>query len=149
MDNAGQSKGGRLAIDYPLLPNNWHNFELLLQASAAYYDSDYEPLEPPHQNNLWVFAVTPVVRYHFTPDGTINPFFEFGSGPGYLSTIYYENRNLGLHFTFQNMLGAGASFGQGHQWSAELQILHYSNAGISTHNRGFTSPVFLSIGYQL
>ena len=148
MDNAGQSTGGRLALDDHFLPNYWHDFELFLQASTAYYDSSYTPLQPPHRDNLWVFALAPVIRYHIAPEAAVDPFVDLSSGPGYLSAIYYENRNLGLHFTVQNMMGMGATFGQEHQWAAELQIFHYSNAGMSDHNRGFTSPVFMSMSYQ-
>ena len=148
MDNAGQSTGKRLTVDDHLFPDNWHNFELFLQGSAAYYTSNYQPLRSTYGDNLWIFSLAPVVRYHIATQASIDPFFELSSGPGYLSSIHYENRNFGIHFTFQNMAGAGATFGQNHQWAAELQILHYSNAGLSVHNRGFTSPVFLSMSYQ-
>lgn len=148
MDNAGQSKGGRLSLDDHFLSKYWYNFELFLQGSSAYYHSDYAPLKESYSDNLWIFALAPVIRYHFTAEGSIDPFIDLSSGPGYLSTIHYENRNLGIHFTVQNMMGIGAAFGQEHQWTAEMQIFHYSNAGISDHNRGFTSPVFMSMSYQ-
>ncbi|MES2203869.1 MAG: acyloxyacyl hydrolase [Pseudomonadota bacterium] len=148
MDNAGQSKGGRLTLDDHLFPEYWHHFELFLQASTAYYMSDYQPLKSTFDDNLWVFAIAPVVRYHVATENSLDPFIELSSGPGYLSTIHYENRNFGIHFTVQSMFGMGATFGETHQWAAELQILHYSNAGLSVHNRGFTSPVFMSMSYQ-
>lgn len=148
MDNAGQSIGARLTADDHFLPTYWHNFELFLQGSTAYYNSDYGPLNATYTDNLWVFALAPVIRYHFASAGIFDPYIDLSSGPGYLSTIHYENRNLGVHFTMQSMLGMGAEFGQEHQWATGLQIIHYSNAGVSDHNRGFTSPVFMAISYQ-
>ncbi len=148
LDNASQAQGIRLTLDDHFLPNQWRHFELFLQASTAYYQSNYEPLEPPHGDNLWVFTLAPVVRYHFAPQTSIDPFMDFSSGPGYLSTIYYENRNLGLHFTLQNMLGIGASFGENHRFALEAAMFHYSNAGMSDHNRGLTSPLTISMSYM-
>ena len=149
LDNASQAQGIRVTLDDHLLSDHqWHNFELFLQASTAYYQSDYEPLEPPHGDNLWVFTLAPVIRYHFLPQASIDPFMDFSSGPGYLSTIYYENRNLGLHFTLQNMVGIGASFGEDHRFALEASMFHYSNAGMSDHNRGLTSPLTISMSYM-
>lgn len=148
VDNANKAKGLRLTFDDYLLPNQWHHFQLFLQASTVFYHSSYEPLTAPHTDNLWVFALAPVIRYHFSPQASVDPFIDMSSGPGYLSAIYYENRNLGIHFTVQNMLGVGVAFGEEHQFAAALQFFHYSNAGISDHNRGLTAPTILSMTYQ-
>jgi hypothetical protein len=149
IDNASQAHGVQLTLDDYVPAKQWHHFQLFFQGSAAYYHSTYEPLKSDHGDNLWVFAIAPVIRYHFLPQATVDPFIDISSGPGYLSTIYYENRNLGLHFTFQDMVGIGTTFGTERNFAAEIRIIHYSNAGISDHNRGLTVPLILSLTYQL
>lgn len=148
MDNTEQVDGVRATFAYSQENFWWHNFQLLFEGSTAYYHSTYGPLEESFSDNLWVFAAAPVIRYHFLPEHKIDLYADLSSGPGYLSTTRFESRNLGIHYTFQDMAGIGALFGEAHEYSASVRIIHYSNGGLSEHNRGFTIPVIASFAYN-
>ena len=149
MDNTDQIDGGRATLGYSKDRWWWHDLQLLFEGSVTYYHSDYEPLDENYKDNLWVFAAAPTVRYHVLPQRAVDLFFDISVGPAYLSTTRFESRNLGIHYTFQDMLGAGVLWGERHQYSVALRIVHYSNACIDNNNRGFTIPVILSLGYEL
>jgi len=148
IENAHLTSGARGTFDDYFSAKKWYHLQVFAQASAAYYGSSYTPLRSEYDDNLWVYAIAPVVRYHVSPNTAVDPFIDLSSGPGYLSTIHYENRNLGIHFTFQDMAAIGALFGEDHRFAAMIQMVHYSNAGISSHNRGLSLPLVLSASYQ-
>ena len=148
IDNTDQVDGFRATFSYTQENFWWHNFQLLFESSAAYYHSTDAPLEDNYSDNLWVFAAAPVFRYHFLPGHAVDLYADISAGPGYLSTTRFESRNLGMHYTFQDMAGIGTLFGKTHQYSAGVRIIHYSNGGLSEHNRGFTIPVIAAFSYS-
>lgn len=146
-DNTDQVDGVRATFAYSQENFWWHNLQLLFEGSAAYYNSTYGPLEENYSDELWVFAVAPVFRYHFLPEHQVDLYADISAGPGYLSNTRFESRNLGIHYTFQDMAGIGALFGKEHEYSVSVRIIHYSNGGLSEHNRGFTIPVIAAFSY--
>lgn len=148
IDNTGEIDGFRLTSGY--YPENfwWRNFQLFFQGNFAFFHSTFSPLADGFKDNLWIVSVVPIFRYHFFPEKKVDVFFDVSAGPGYLSTTRFENRNLGIHYTFQDMLGIGVLFGDQHRYSAGLRVVHYSNASISEQNRGFTIPVIASFSYN-
>lgn len=148
LENTHQTQGTRLAVDYYWQEPTPANWQIFIQGSAAFYHSEYQPLKPGYADNLQIFAIAPVLRYSILSSTYINPFIEISVGPGYLSNKHYENRNFGMYFTWQDVLGVGATFGKKTQYAVELQIIHYSNAGLNTNNSGLTTPVLLSVSYN-
>jgi hypothetical protein len=59
-----------------------------------------------------------------------------------------ENRNLGIHFSFQDRMGLGALLGGSEKFSLGVHAVHYSNSHLSAHNSGISIPLVLDIGYR-
>jgi lipid A 3-O-deacylase len=59
-----------------------------------------------------------------------------------------DDRNLGIHFAFQDRFGIGAFLGASDNISLGVHAVHYSNAHLSIHNSGITIPLVLDIGYR-
>jgi hypothetical protein len=97
---------------------------------------------------LNIYSAAPVLRYYIKKMRYFSPYIEGSIGVGYLNRTQFGNRNLGMHFTFQDELGIGAVAGEAAGFYGTISILHYSNAGLSAHNSGITVPVMLTLGYQ-
>lgn len=141
-DSAGVY-GARVAARY--LPDDWRwqKVDIFMSGSLAYWrTSNNAP-----NKNITIAAVAPVLRYYVWAQQTYQPFIEGSVGAAYFSRLKFNNRDLGIHFTFQDMLGFGATFGSQKRWSASLRIMHYSNAGIAKSNGGLTVPMVFSVGY--
>ena len=96
--------------------------------------------------NIYSFA--PVIRYTFRRHGPILPYLELSLGIAYLNHTRLDDRNLGIHFSFQDRMGLGILIGATEQLSAGIHAVHYSNAHLSEHNSGITVPLVLDIGYR-
>jgi len=101
-----------------------------------------------HNSTITIYSLAPIFRYTFKRTGFILPYFEVSIGLAYLNHTRIENRNLGIHFAFQDRVGLGALFGASEKLSIGLHAIHYSNARLSGHNSGLTMPVVLDIGYR-
>ena len=97
---------------------------------------------------LNIYSVAPVLRYYIKKWTYFSPYVEASIGPGYLSRTQFANRNLGMHFTFQDEAGVGAVIGKEAGFYATASVLHYSNAHLSAHNSGITVPLMITVGYQ-
>jgi lipid A 3-O-deacylase len=98
--------------------------------------------------SLNIFAVAPVVRYFFTKSTYIDPYAEASIGLSYLSRTHFDDRNLGMHFAFQDELGLGAVLGKEKRLTIGLSALHYSNGSLCAMNAGITMPLMLNVGYK-
>ncbi len=96
-----------------------------------------------------IFAIAPVIRYIITKTTYFTPYLEASIGASYLSSTRFDDRNLGIHYAFQDELGVGAKFGKSQRFFATLSALHYSNGSMSAYNAGITVPLILNVGYQL
>lgn len=133
-------------IAYTMQPDSWQwgNFALLLNFSYGhYFTNDYSS-----NSVLNTYAIAPVIRWYFATNSIATPFLTGSVGPAYLSNTRIGDRDLGVHYSFQDQLGLGLAYGKSKQFYTTLQFLHYSNAGISQHNNGMTLPVYLTLGYQ-
>jgi lipid A 3-O-deacylase len=95
-----------------------------------------------------IYSIAPVVRYSFKQKGLVQPFLELSVGLSYLNHTRLENRNLGIHFAFQDRIGGGMLFGNTEKLLLGLHAVHYSNAHLSSHNSGITVPLVLDVGYR-
>jgi hypothetical protein len=98
--------------------------------------------------SLNIYAIAPVVRYYFTKTTFIDPYAEASIGLSYLTRTHFDDRNLGLHFAFQDELGVGAVLGREKRLNIGLSALHYSNGSMASMNAGITMPVMLNVGYK-
>jgi hypothetical protein len=99
-------------------------------------------------SNLNIYSIAPVLRYYFVNSDLFSPFFDISIGPAYLTKTHIADRNLGMHFAFQDQVGLGASFGRGKHFTASLTALHYSNGSMSAMNAGITVPIMLNLSYR-
>ena len=68
------------------------------------------------------------------------------AGPTYLTRSVIDERDTGARFTFQDLMGVGASFGRARRMNAEIGIKHYSNGNIFTRNAAIKVPLTLTLG---
>ena len=111
----------------------WRQFNLYFDVLGAHYWVT-GPSTTYHDINI--LAVSPVVRYVFKEHFRVTPFLEFSIGPSYLSNTRFANRNLGMHFSFQDRGGVGILMGQRQQFALSAHIVHYSNGSLSSNNSG-------------
>lgn len=97
--------------------------------------------------NLHTVTIAPVLRLIPNRDWRVWPYLEGSVGVSYLSDKMFEDRDLGSQFSFKDLVGVGAAFGSRHQYNLSWQLVHYSNAGISSQNSGFTVPLIITFGY--
>ena len=136
--------GYQLMFNYDPDKFKWRKFNVYFDAGISHFGvSDY------HQHrNINIYSIAPVVRYTFKPRGPFLPYLEFSIGLSYLSQTRLANRNLGMHFAFQDRMGIGTLLGASKQLSIGMHAVHYSNAHLANHNGGITIPLVLDIGYQ-
>lgn len=122
----------------------WNNLNVYISGRFGHWWADGAPVF----RSLNIYSVAPVLRYYFVKKRYFSPFVELSVGPGYMTRTQFGNRNLGMHFTFQDELGIGVVAGKEAGFYGTVSILHYSNAHLSAHNSGITVPVMLTLGYQ-
>lgn len=133
-------------IAYTMQPDAWQwgNLDLLLNFSYGHWSTN----DFTSNSSLNVYAIAPFIRWYFMDNNIATPFLTGSVGPSYLSNTQIGDRNLGIHFSFQDQFGAGLAFGAKRNFYTTLQFLHYSNARIANNNNGMTIPVYLTLGYQ-
>lgn len=136
--------GYQLMLNYDPQRFKWRQFNV-------YFDGGFSHFwitSTPYYTNLNIYSVAPVIRYTFKRRGPLLPYLELSIGLSYLNHTRLDNRNLGIHFAFQDRMGIGAFLGASDQVSIGLHAVHYSNAHLSEHNSGITVPLVLDIGYR-
>lgn len=119
---------------------------------SLYFDGGFSHFwvtNTPHHSTLNIYSVAPVLRYTMPEYLPVCPYIEASIGLAYLNHTRLDNRNLGIHFAFQDRLGVGVRFGETKQLSVGFHIAHYSNAHFSGHNSGFTLPAVFDVGIRL
>ncbi len=117
----------------------------------VYFDGGFSHFwitNTPYYTTVNIYSIAPVVRYTFRRRGPLFPYLELSIGVAYLNHTHIDNRNLGIHFAFQDRLGIGALVGSSKRLSLGIHAVHYSNARLSGHNSGITVPLELDIGYR-
>lgn len=140
-------------------PENLHGYQLMLeydpdllkwQCFDIYFDGGFSHFwvnHWPHYQSINIYSIAPVARYRFKKYQWFTPYLELSIGLAYLNRTRIEKRNLGIHFAFQDRIGAGVLLLHD-QLSLGIEALHYSNAHLSEHNSGITIPLVLDISYH-
>jgi len=123
----------------------WKKFDVYFAASAGHWWSEGAK----KHRSLNIYAVAPVLRFYLAKTHYFDPYVELSIGPSYLTKTRFADRNLGMHFAFQDELGFGASFGEKRNYYASLSALHYSNGSMCSMNAGITAIMMLNIGYRM
>lgn len=117
------------------------NLELTLESSINYLH-----LTENHKNDdLFIFAVSPILRYPLYQSQKFDFLIEGGVGIAGLSDRKYGDKNLGSYFTFEDRIGFAFRFGAAKRHTISTTYLHYSNGGLSNHNPGID---FFNLAYS-
>lgn len=135
--------GYRLGLWYQSQNLIWPRWNILFDGSVGHW---WMTGNESHRN-LNILSFSPIFRVYFMKTTTISPFLHLGIGLAYLSKTYIGRRNLGMHFSFQDQAGIGATFGKNRQFSLLFSALHYSNGSISSKNSGITVPLMINGEY--
>jgi len=145
---------------YPKEPPHLHGYQIMLSYDPQrfkwrqfnlYFDAGFSHFwitNTPYYTTVNIYSAAPVIRYTFKRRGPILPFLELSVGVAYLNHTHLDDRNLGIHFAFQDRFGVGALLGASERLSVGVHAVHYSNAHLSNHNSGITVPLVLDLGYR-
>jgi hypothetical protein len=121
----------------------WSRLHLYFAGGAGYW---WAHSATTHRS-LNIYALAPVFRYYFSQKSNTAFYGEISIGPAYLTRTHFSNRNLGMHFTFQDEIGVGFAYGKEKQFYTGLSALHYSNGKLASWNNGITTPIVLNMGF--
>jgi lipid A 3-O-deacylase len=139
-----QLHGFQLMFNYDPQRYKWRQFNVYLDGGFSRFYQN----QTAHNTFINIYSIAPVVRYTFKKRGPVLPYLELSVGFSYLSSTRIENRNLGIHFSFQDRMGIGALIGASEKLSLGVHAVHYSNSHLSAHNSGITIPLVLDVGYR-
>jgi len=122
----------------------WKNVSVYFAGSAGHWWSEGAS----RHHSLNIYAVAPILRFYIARAQLFDTFVEASIGVSYLTRTRFNDRNLGMHFSFQDELGIGATFGKARNYYATLSALHYSNGSMCSMNAGITAPLMLTAGYR-
>jgi hypothetical protein len=137
-------KGYRLSFLYQPPAWKWEHLYIFFDTSAGHWRVNQNV---PYQS-LNIYSFAPVFRFYARNSTYVSPFIDISLGLAYLTKTRIADRNLGMHFSFQDQLGIGASFGKEKRLSVSVNALHYSNGSLCSMNAGITVPVMLNVSYQ-
>jgi hypothetical protein len=136
--------GAQIMLSYDPQSIQWRQFNVYFDGGFSHFWITNRP----YYTTLNIYSIAPVVRYTFKKRGPISPYLEFSIGAAYLNHTHLDNRNLGIHYAFQDRLGVGFYLGTTRQVSLGIHALHYSNAHLSAHNSGISIPLEIDIAYR-
>lgn len=135
--------GYQLMLNYDPQRLKWRKFNVYFDGGFSHFWTNSV-----NYSTINIYSIAPVVRYSFKKHGPILPYLELSIGLSYLNHTRIEDRNLGIHFAFQDRLGVGALLGTSERFSMGVNAVHYSNAHLANHNSGITAPLVLNLGYR-
>lgn len=136
--------GYQLMLNYDPQCFKWRQFNIYFDGGFSHFWENYTP----YYTTVNIYSAAPVIRYTFKKHGPFLPYLELSIGVAYLNHTHIDDRNLGMHFSFQDRMGVGAFLGTSERVSIGVHAVHYSNAHLSEHNSGITVPVVLDVGYR-
>ena len=100
---------------------------------SGYWDASYTYWDGESTASNHTLSFSPVFVYEFAGE-RVRPYLELGIGLAAFENTQLEGRDLGSSFQFEDRIGAGLRFGQGHEIG--LRAIHYSNASLKQPNDG-------------
>lgn len=135
--------GYQLMLNYDPQRFKWRQFNVYFDGGFSYFSTNGG-----QHSAINIYSVAPVIRYTFKRRGPLLPFLELSIGVSYMNHTNISDRNLGIHFAFQDRMGIGALLGASENISLGLHAVHYSNAHLAKNNAGITVPIMLDVGYR-
>lgn len=140
----GHLKGYRGALWYQPSRLAWQHVKIYFDVSFGHWWVNNYPVN--REINIYSFA--PTLRYYLMHSDMISPYIDLSIGASYLTKTRIADRNLGIHFSFQDQMGVGASFGKQERLSVSFSTMHYSNCSMSSTNAGITIPLLINVWYK-
>ena len=135
--------GAQLFLNYDPQSIQWRQFNVYFDGGFSHFY-----VNTAHNSTINIYSIAPVVRYTFKKHWQLHPYIELSIGLAYLNQTRFEDRNLGIHFAFQDRMGVGTTLGPSEKFTLGVHSVHYSNAHLSEHNQGITIPLVLDLGYR-
>lgn len=140
----GHLRGYRGALWYQPSRLAWEHAKIYFDVSFGHWwVTNYST-----NSEINIYSFAPTLRYYLMHSPNISPFFDLSIGASYLTKTRIADRNLGIHFSFQDQIGVGASFGKQEKLSVSLSTMHYSNCSMSSTNAGITIPLLINVWYK-
>jgi hypothetical protein len=121
----------------------WRQFNIYFDGGISYFTVP----DALQHRNIGIFSAAPVIRYRFKQRGPVKPYLDLSIGLAYLTQTHFDDHNLGVHYAFQDRIGAGVVMGDREQFSLGVSTIHYSNAHLSARNAGITILLMLNAAY--
>jgi len=134
--------GYQLMLNYDPQRFKWRQFNIYFDGGVSHFYTN------PPNSTINIYSAAPVIRYTFKKHGLIHPYLELSIGVAYMNQTRLSNRNLGMHFAFQDRMGIGTFLGTSEQVTLGVHALHYSNAHLARNNSGISVPLVLDVGYR-
>lgn len=142
---------GRQAFDDPAMArlSITKSFDVKwFDSGDSYLTGNYEfsrlYWEQTMHNDIHGYSINPVFRYVWEFD-TLNAFVEAGIGATWITDKYFEDRELGSKWTFEDKIAFGMTLAKHHEISTVW--IHYSNASTRSENDG-VNMIALAYSYR-
>lgn len=121
-----------------------NDFEYNNKFLPEYYEISVGNWDGKNSGSISSLSILPMFRYTSGKHYESNGYIEIGIGATYISETQLEDENFGVHFQFENIFGIGYIY---KNFEIGYRFIHYSNAGLSSHNNGVTFDA-ISISYK-
>lgn len=135
--------GGRVSYQWQKQDYSWRYADMYFDVSAAHWTTNWS-----EHTSIDVLGIAPVFRLPILTNNSFQPYLEGSVGAAFMSSDRIATRKLGANLAFQDILGAGATFGSDRQYDLSLRYLHYSNAHLAPPNEGIDVKFLVTLGYR-
>ena len=123
---------GDLSLRYTLNPfygNDMLEIRPLIECAGVYWKRDHDA--------IWGGGIAGGAVVDFWREGSWRPYVSGSFGGFMLSDNKIASHSLGCNFQFRTKGSAGIRFGESYRHDVQVDVAHFSNAGLNNHNSGF------------
>ena len=125
---------GDLSLRYTLNPfygNDMLEIRPLIECAGVYWKRDHDA--------IWGGGIAGGAVVDFWREGSWRPYVSGSFGGFMLSDNKIASHSLGCNFQFRTKGSAGIRFGESYRHDVQVDVAHFSNAGLNNHNSGFNT----------
>lgn len=125
---------GDLSLRYTLNPfygNDMLEIRPLIECAGVYWKRDHD--------TIWGGGIAGGAVVDFWREGSWRPYVSGSFGGFMLSDNKIASHSLGCNFQFRTKGSAGIRFGESYRHDVQVDVAHFSNAGLNNHNSGFNT----------
>lgn len=133
---------GDLGLRYTMNPfyeNEMLEIRPIIEADGVYWKRDHD--------EIWGGGVAGGAVVDFWREGSWRPYLAGTFGGFLLSDNKIASHDLGCNFQFRTKGSVGVRFGESYRHDVQIDVAHFSNAGLNNHNSGFNT-YGVSYGFQ-